>query len=74
MQNITQQQRAARKQAQHYNESVDFLGMMEAGSFDEEVEDGTRWVGLTRDEAGILQVYAEFVWDEGKDSGTGWWL
>ena len=77
--NIAQLQQNARNAAQHYEESVDFLGTMEADSFDEEVEDGTRWVGLVRDEQGTLQVYAEFVYDkdaDGKtlDSGTGWWL
>ena len=74
-QHITAQQATARSKAQHYDESCEFMGMFEAGSFDEEVEDSTRWLGLTRDDTGILQVYAEFVYDDAdKDSGIGWWL
>jgi hypothetical protein len=68
------QQQAARKQAQHYSESCEFMGMMGADDFDEEVEDGTQWLGLVRDENGMLQVHAQYVYDEGKDSGMGWWL
>lgn len=63
-----------RKHAKHYAESCDFMGMFEADSFDEEVETDVMWLGLVRDENGVLQVYAEFVYDEGLDSGKGWWL
>ena len=72
---MQQQQAAAKAAAQHYEESVEFFGMLRADEWDEEVAiDGVRWWGLVRDEAGMLQVHAEFVWDEGKDSGTGWYL
>lgn len=63
-----------RKNAQHYDESCDFLGMFEADSFDEEVETDVCWQGFVRDEAGMLQLTAEFVYDEGEDSGYGWWM
>jgi hypothetical protein len=75
MQTLQQQQQQARSNAQHYDESCEYMGMMEAGSFDEEVvEEGVRWQGLCRDDNGMLQVYAEYTWDAGADSGTGWWL
>jgi hypothetical protein len=71
-------QRAARANARHYDESCDFYGMMEAGTFDEEVQHADGWLGLIRDESGMLQVYAEYVNDAvdatGNESGTGWWL
>ena len=70
-------QKAARATAEHYDESCEFLGMMEADSFDEEVVHSRGWMGLNRDDSGLLQVYAEYVYDEvdtGDESGTGWWL
>lgn len=64
-----------RKNAKHYEQSCDFLGMFDADSFDEEVETDAVWMGLVREEDGMLHVYAEYVYDgEGLDSGTGWWL
>lgn len=63
-----------RKSAKHYERSCDFMGMFDGDSFDEEVETDAMWLGLVREEDGLLHVYAEFVYDEGKDSGYGWWL
>jgi len=79
MQSIRQQQRAARADASYYYRRCDFMGMMGAGEFDEEVDCGERWVGLVRDEHGMLQVHAEYVYDkdsndELRDAGTGWFL
>ena len=70
-------QNEARSKAQHYNESCEFYGMFGANSFDEEVLHSKGWMGLVRDEDGMLQVYAEYVLDDidtGDESGTGWWL
>jgi hypothetical protein len=75
---ITQQQAAAKQKAQKYT----FLDFCSMGSddFDEDVMMHGRWLGLCRDDAGILQVYAEFVFDDanctGNDDamGTAWWL
>ena len=62
------------KHVQHYDESCDFLGMFSADEFDEEVETDERWMGFVRNEQGLLELAAEYVYDEGEDSGTGWWL
>jgi hypothetical protein len=64
---------AAASNVQHYDESVQFMELFEAGHFDEELEADGRWAGLVRDEGGTLQVVAEFVWDEDADSGCGYW-
>ena len=64
-----------RKNAQHYERSCDFMCMFEADSFDEEVETDVAWMGFVRDDStGMLELAAEFVYDEGEDSGAGWWL
>ena len=75
--NVHAQQVAAKAKAQHYVNDVDFYGMLEAGSFDEEVKHSEGWLGLCRDEQGMLQVYAQYTYDAvdvGEGSGTGWWL
>ena len=69
--------KAARAGAQHYNESCEFYGLFEAGSFDEEVQTDRGWMGFNRDEHGMLQLEAEYTYDEvdeGDESGWGWWL
>ena len=76
-QTLLAMQKKARAKAEHYDESCEFLGMMEADSFDEEVLHSRGWLGLNRDDDGLLQVYAEYVYDEvdtGSESGKGWWL
>lgn len=66
---------AQRETAQHYDESCEFMGLFEAASFDEEVETDVCWMGFVRDENGMLQLTAEYVFDAGQyDSGTGWYL
>jgi hypothetical protein len=77
-QQICKQQAAQRKQAQRYSE-LDFNCLFDSSSFDEEVETDERWLGLVRDENGMLQVYAEFVFDgavdeDGERMGMGWYL
>jgi hypothetical protein len=73
-------QNKARNEAQHYEEDCEFYGMFEAGSFDEEVTCDLYWVGLTRDESGMLQVEAEYRYDVAQldgvsnTAGKGWWL
>ena len=63
------------KHVQHYDESCDFLCLFSADEFDEEVETDERWMGFVRNEQGLLELAAEYVYDgEGEDSGTGWWL
>ena len=66
------QQRAT---AQHYDESCEFMGLFEAGSFDEEVETNARWMGFVRDADGMLQLTAEYVYDDdAHEAGVGWWV
>ena len=60
--NIFVQQQQKRNNAQHMT-FLNFCCMFEAGSFDEEVMSDERFVGLCRDENGMLQVHAEFVYD-----------
>jgi hypothetical protein len=78
MQNtIHAQQQKAIANAQHYDESINFYSLFEAGSFDEEVQHSGGWLGLCRDEMGMLQVYAQYTRDAvdtGEESGTGWAL
>ena len=65
----------ARANALHYAQSVDFMGMFEAGTFEEEVETDCVWMGFNRGDDGLLELQAEFVYDAvGLDSGKGWYL
>jgi hypothetical protein len=66
------------KQWKQYDESCEFFGLMDAAEFDEEVDNGERWQGLWRNDEGLLEVGAEYVYDvvdgEAQDSGKGYWL
>lgn len=64
-----------RANAQHYDESCEFFGLFEADSFDEEVETDVCWMGFVRDENNMLQLHAEYVYDDAqREAGRGWWL
>ena len=77
-QQIFDAQTAARSKAERYS-YLDFTCMFDGTSFDEEVETDKGWMGLCRDESGMLQVHAELVYDgevdaDGERMGTGWYL
>lgn len=66
---------AKRAAATHYDESCEFMGLFDADSFDEEVETDACWMGFNRDEHGMLQLCAEYVYDDATcEAGNGWYL
>lgn len=80
MQNVKLQQNNARKQAKHYENDYDFACMFDGNSFVEEVHTDTHWMGFIRDANGLLQLDAEYKYDELQclegtgTSGWGWAL
>ena len=61
----------------HYEDCCDFFGMFEANDFDKETDDGVRWQGFVRNDAGEMELYGEFVYDRDANgvqlnSGKGW--
>ena len=69
---------AARAQAELVN-FLDFTCLFEADSFDDELEDGTKWQGLVQGDDGEMLVYAEMVYngevnEDGEKMGMGWYI
>ena len=62
-----------RANAQHYDESCDFMGMCTGDDFDEQVETELVWMGFVRNDDGMLELVGEYIYDgAGLDSGMGW--
>ena len=75
---IHAQQTAARNSATVMN-FLDFTSLFDGNTFDEEVSTDTQFIGLVRDENGMLQVYAEFTYngetdEDGERMGLAWSL
>jgi hypothetical protein len=82
MQSIFKQQAAAKQNAQRGN-FLDFCCAGDGTDFDEEVMTDTSFLGLVRNEYGMLELHAEFVFDkalnersadDSENMGTWWWL
>lgn len=61
-----------RSEAQYYEDSVEFMESFDGDSFDEEVNTDVCWMGFVRNEAGRLELVAEYVYGADGESGMGW--
>ena len=66
------QHKQQRANATHYTRSVDFFELFDISTFDEEVTTDVCWMGFVRDEDGMLQLAAEYIYDEDGDAGWAW--
>lgn len=72
MYNTTLTHAQLRSSATYYARSCDFMCLFDADSFDEEVETDLYWQGFIRDESGMLQLVAEYIYSADGDSGHAW--
>lgn len=61
-----------------YKNAVDFFGMFEADTFDEERKSYGYWRGYVKNESGELVLAADYIYDwahglQDDGPGLGWW-
>lgn len=58
---------------QHYSNDADFFGLFEADTFDVEEYESGNFRGYVYNDAGEKLLAGTFDYDQGKNSGTGWY-